>query len=312
MVLNGHLWTVGPRLAAALRPPPAPPSRGWETLLDDPRVGRVRLTGRLTEPAGAERLVLLVHGLGGSAESPYMRHAAHVAASLGLAALRLNLRGADRLGEDFYHAGLTVDLDAACASPDLARYASLLVLGASLGGHLALWWVLGQAPPRVERVAALCTPLDLALSQRSIDRPERWLYRRYVLRSISEIYAEVAARRPVPTPVERVRRVRTIREWDDLTVAPRFGFADAADYYARVSVAPRLGELAVPALLVLAEGDPMVPAETVRPALAPPPPRLTVRWAATGGHVGFPRQADLGLSVLRGVVPPVVGWLAGI
>jgi hypothetical protein len=50
----------------------------------------------------------------------------------------------------------------------------------------------------------------------------------------------------------------------------------------------------------------------VRPALAAAPPQLTVRWAATGGHVGFPRQVDLGLSVLRGVVPQVLGWLAGI
>jgi hypothetical protein len=30
------------------------------------------------------------------------------------------------------------------------------------------------------------------------------------------------------------------REWDEITVAPRHGFASAVDYYARVSVAPRL------------------------------------------------------------------------
>ena len=45
---------------------------------------------------------------------------------------------ADGRGEDFYHAGLTVDLEAAIASPELARYQRILILGYSLGGHVVL------------------------------------------------------------------------------------------------------------------------------------------------------------------------------
>ena len=65
------------------------------------------------------RLVVLVHGLGGSADSPYLCAAATVAAGLGLDSLRLNLRGADPVARDFYHGGLTAELHAAIA--DRAR-----------------------------------------------------------------------------------------------------------------------------------------------------------------------------------------------
>ena len=150
-------------------------------------------------------------------------------------------------------------------------------------------------------MAAICSPLDLALSQREIDSLRRWPYRRYLLNSLNEIYAAVAARHPVPIPVAEALRIPTIREWDDRVVAPRHGFTDAGDYYARASVAPRLPALRVPALLLNSEQDPMVPAHAVRAALTRPAPRLQVRWIAGGGHVAFPRA----LAVDEGVV----AWL---
>ncbi|HSS48866.1 MAG TPA: alpha/beta fold hydrolase, partial [Thermoanaerobaculia bacterium] len=204
------------------------------------------------------------------------------------------------------------DLHAALASEELRRYERVYVLGYSLGGHLTLRLGAEAGDPRLVAVAAVCAPLDLALSQREIDAPLRWPYRRYLLRGLFDIYAAVAARRPVPLPVEQARRIRTIREWDDRIVAPRHGFADAADYYARASVAPRLGELRVPALLVNSEGDPMVPAQPVRAVLRGPAPRLEVRWVAGGGHVSFPRRLDIGLENGfggHGVDAQVLGWL---
>ena len=135
-------------------------------------------------------------------------------------------------------------------------------------------------------MAALCAPLDLSLSQQAIDSPVRWPYRRYLMSSLIDIFAAVSARRPQKLTAAQAARIRTIREWDDLVVAPRHGFADAADYYARASVAPRLGDLRVPALLVNSEGDPMVPARPVRSVLRPAP-RLEVRWVAGGGHVSL-------------------------
>ncbi|HYX26018.1 MAG TPA: alpha/beta fold hydrolase, partial [Thermoanaerobaculia bacterium] len=225
MTLLGHYWTIAPRLRHGVRPLQAPEWRPWETSLEDPVAGRVPVTGRLRERPGSEELVVLVHGLGGSTESHYMVRGAQAAEAAGLSCLRLNLRGCDRQSHDFFHAGLTADLHAALASDGLRRYRRLYVVGYSLGGHVVLRLATEEMDPRVAGVAALCAPLDLRLSQQEIDAPIRWPYRRYLVNSLISIFVAVSARRPQPLTIEEAARIRTIREWDDLVVAPRHGFA---------------------------------------------------------------------------------------
>ena len=309
MSLLGHYWTIAPRLRHSVRPLQAPEWRPWATALEDPVTGRVPVTGRLRELPGSEELVVLVHGLGGSTESHYMFRGAQAAERAGLSCLRLNLRGCDLQSHDFYHAGLTADLHAALASEELRRYRRIYVIGYSLGGHVTLRLAIEVADPRMAGVAAVCAPLDLHLSQQELDSPSLWVYRRYLLNGLVGIYAAVAARRPLPLTVEEAARIRTLREWDDRVVAPRHGFADALDYYARASVAPRLAELRVPCLLLNSERDPMVPSRSVRAALRPAP-RLEVRWLQGGGHVAFPPDLDAGLGGgVLGADAQVIGWL---
>ena len=308
--LHGHYWTFRPFLAATLAPAPPPPSRHWRTYLDDPVAGRVRLTGRLQEAPGADALLVVVHGLGGSHGSTYALDAARAAARAGLSCLRLNLRGADRKGVDFYHAGLTADLRAVLADRDVRAYERVHLLGYSLGGHLVIRYAAEGVDPRVASVATVCAPVDLEAGAREIDQPKGAVYRRHVLRGLKEIYGQVARRRPVAAPLEEVRAIDTIRDWDDRVVAPRFGFADAEDYWAKTSVGPRLDAVEVPALVVTAEQDPMVFAHTVRPHLEG---RANLRqvFLERGGHVGFPPGVDLGLGLAHrgGLEDQVLAWL---
>lgn len=299
MSIAGHYWTVAPSFRAL---PPAPPSTQWETRVEDPDLGGVRLTGRFTRHPEAREAVVVLHGISGCAESRYARAGAAAAFAAGLSALRLNLRGADRAGEDYYHAGHTSDLPAVLASPELAACERVHLLGYSLGGHVALRFAAecgagrhAAAAARLGAVAAVCSPLDLKAGQQAIDRPVAALYRRYALRGLKDLYAAVALRREVPLPVAAARRITRLWEWDELVVAPRWGFAGADDYYARASVAPLLRRLAVPALLVAAEDDPMIPASVLRPVLeTTDAPALTVRWLGGAGHLGFPPGLRLG------------------
>ncbi len=287
-MLAGHWWTVAPHVGDRMRPLEAPRARPFVASLDDPRVGPVRLRGQLREIPGAGTLLLVVHGLGGDPESPYCRRAAVGAERRGWSCLRLGLRGSSGDGEDLYHAGLGDDLTVALAHPALARYDRVLVVGYSLGGHVALCHAL-RPDPRVTAVAAISSPLDLARSCAAIDRRRAWVYRRHVLRGLVASYRAVAARRPVDAPVREVARVRTLRAWDRLTVVPRFGFADVDDYYRRASVGPRLRALEVPALYVGMRHDPMVPAHAVEPSLhAAEGGALCARWLDDGGHVAAP------------------------
>jgi predicted alpha/beta-fold hydrolase len=273
-------------------------------------MGLLRITGELRELPDVRAIVVIVHGLGGSSGSHYATRAAWAAERAGLSCLRVNLRGADGRGEDLYHAGLTDDLDHILAAPELAHYEAVHLLGYSLGGHVVLRYGSRDPDSRVRAIAAVSPPLDLAVSADAFDKNERWLYRRYVLGSLKEAYATLAARGRAPCPYKQIRGIRYLREWDEATVVPRFGFANADDYYRQASVAKSLGDLHTPALLVTAAGDPMVPAETLRPVLNGSFPALEVCWVDRGGHASFPRDIDLELGLpATGVESQVIGWL---
>jgi predicted alpha/beta-fold hydrolase len=104
-------------------------------------------------------------------------------------------------------------------------------------------------------------------------------------------------------------RLRTILEWDDHIVAPRFGFPSREHYYEEASAGPRLREVDLPTLFVAAEADPMVTADQLRPWLEEASPAVEVAWTGRGGHVGFPDDLDLGFGDVGHLDPQLVRWL---
>ena len=308
MSWKGHFWTLGPFLRHSLLPPRVPSWQDWETSLDDGVVGTLRLSGRLTQGGSSDTIMVIVHGLGGSATSYYARRAALAAAHAAVDSLRLNLRGADRRGDDFYHAGLTADLEAALRSPALEGYEKVLLLGYSLGGNMVLRYLAGEPDPRVRAAAVVCSPIDLAKSARAMDQPRGRFYRRHILSSLKEIYREVAARREVPLPLREAERIDTMEQWDEWIVAPRHGFVGAVDYWAQTSACNVLGDIETPTLFIAAERDPMVLIDTVRPWLQN---ATTLRRVVTshGGHVGFPQKVDLGLGSGGTVEDQIIEWM---
>jgi len=122
-------------------------------MIKDPVMGHVRLTGLLSVVAGADTIVVIVHGLSGNASSRYCASAARAAEQAGFSSLRLSLRGADYSGDE--------DVWGALAAPAIARYRHVLLLGYSVGGHIVLRAAIEQLDDRVRAAAAICPPLDL-------------------------------------------------------------------------------------------------------------------------------------------------------
>jgi predicted alpha/beta-fold hydrolase len=305
----GHVWSVIPPLLAEVRSITVPDSKPFRTVVQDNAVGTVRLTGLLSETPGADTLVLIVHGLSGSALSPYCARAAFAAAQAGYSSLRLSLRGADYSGEDIFHGGTTQDLEAALRAPEAARYNRVLLVGYSVGGHIALRAAIDRINPRLRAICAICPPLDLQAATAAFDKPEQRHYRRYIFRDLNRAYVATAARGRAAVSPAIVCRARSCRERDAVTVVPRFRFRSVGDYYQRESVAPRLHLLHLPALLVAARHDPIVPPEAIQPGIANASPALTVAWTERGGHVYFPRCLDLRQSAPLGLESQVIGWL---
>lgn len=308
--LFGHFWTLRPHLAHAVRPLPSPRDEPWGATVIDDDLGPVRLSGWLRVRPDSNTCVVLIHGLGGSVDSRYVIKTSGAVDAAGLSYLRLNLRGADRSGEDLYHAGLTTDLRAALASPELARFERLYVVGFSMGGHVALRWAAEPGrDPRVKAVTAVCAPLDLERGVHAIQRPLSRPYQWHVMRGLKEMYRAAASRRPMPLSTDAALSIRTLREWDERIIAPRFGFASPRAYYEQMSAGPRLGALDIPTLFIAAEADPMVPAAQLRPWLAEASRAVEVAWTERGGHVGFPDDLDLGLGDVGPFEPQIVRWL---
>lgn len=299
--------TLQPFLARSLRPVPRPATTAWSVELEDPEVGPVTLTGRLLSRS-EESVLVVLHGLGGSVESGYMALALRAAEQAGRSCLLLNCRGADRSGADFYHSGLTADIEAALTGPALAAAKTIDILGYSIGGHIALRYACGQVDARVRRVAAVGTPLDLRAAADDMDASGLSVYRSHVLDALKEIYTAAYQRRPQGISPLVAREIKRFRTWDEQIIAPRFGFDGADHYYRTQSVGPLLGELKVETIYVGASHDPMIAAGAVRPFLEQP--RLHAVWDGGAGHLGFRSDFDLGLDAPLGLESQVLAWLS--
>ena len=266
----GHFATVEGFARGQLRPEPPPVDVPFAITIPDPVLGTVPLTGRLAYGDRAS-LVVIVHGMGGSVESPYAIRAANAATRAGHAALRIHLRGGDGSGADVYHAGLGEDLGALVAAPELARFEAIAIVGYSLGGHVTLRHAAdGPWDPRLRAFVALSPPIDLDRGTLAIQRVDRRPYQEFILKSLRQQLVQVSKHRPLAVhPDEVERRVRTIRDWDREVIVPRFGYGSLADFYGQESVGPRLPRITVPTLLVIADRDPMIAIDTVVPCRIP-------------------------------------------
>ena len=306
----GHVATVSGFAREAMQPELVPAGERVTLTIDDPRRGPIPIVTELANPS-ASSVVVIVHGMGGSALSPYAVRVARTAVEAGHAALRINLRGASGDGDDVYHAGLGDDVAQVTRAPELERFDRIAVVGYSLGAHVALRHAAdGPHDPRLRAVVAVCPPIDLDRGSLAILRVDRRPYQEYVLRGLRKQLDEVRARHPGLVPNVSAASLRTIRDWDERVVCPRFGFASLADFYERESVGPRLAAIRVPTLLVVADRDPMIAIDTVEPWLDRASAAVTVVRKQRGGHVAFPK--DVGLLARRGdaMEREIVRWIS--
>lgn len=244
--------------------------------------------------AGCDRpraLVLLLHGLGGSSQAEGVRRLGWCLNRAGFAVLRLNMRGAGEgraLASGTYAARCSTDLAPALGQArQLAAGGPLLGVGLSLGGTVLLNAVL-DGVAELEGLALVSSPLDLAHCSATISTPRNRLYERWLLERLRQ---QTLNDRPQPGEelVQRLRRVTSIRAFDALITAPRWGYPSVEAYYRQASPLPRLlapepGQAALPPTLVVqALDDPWVPAAGAQALRSP----LEVVLSPGGGHNGF-------------------------
>lgn len=236
-------------------------------------------------------IVLMVHGLCGSAEVSYVARSSRRMFDQGWLTARLNLRNAGSgagLARKSYHAGQSDDLRA--TAEELARRypgSPIAAVGFSMGGNLVLKLAAESADDPVtqlDRVVAVCPPIDLHASARFIGRSSAKLY---LWRFLDQLRKLVKQHERIHRDLPRtdLSQVRTLPDFDDAYTARVHGFRDALDYYEQSSSRPVLDRITIPGLILHAADDPFIPVDLFRDLRLASDLELEI-WPH-GGHLGF-------------------------
>lgn len=237
--------------------------------------------------------LLALHGLEGSSAAHYMRGLADKAFAGGLNVILLNQRncgGTEELSDTLYHSGLTEDAAHVIAELTGEGIERIVVAGYSLGGNLALKLAgdFGDGAPAALRAVCAVSPiLEVGECVRALERPQNIVYQWNFVRGLKRRMRRKARTHPERFPLDRLRGIRTVREFDERITAPHFGFAGADDYYFRVSAARVIDRVRLPTLIVTAEDDPFVPTTPFRDPRVTSNPHITLLVTRHGGHCGF-------------------------
>jgi predicted alpha/beta-fold hydrolase len=243
--------------------------------------------------------VIIVHGLEGSSESPYMQGIAAKGVAAGMNVVRMNQRncgGTDALSATLYHSGRSQDI-AAVAQNLLRqdRISRFALAGFSMGGNLVLklageWG--SEGPPQFRAVVAVCPSMNLAASADALHLAGNRLYEYYFMWQLRRRLRVKARLFPGTFDTSRLRGVTTLRDFDDKITAYYCGFDGASDYYERSAAANVVERIAVPTLILHAANDPFIRIlpETRQKILSNP--SITFVETADGGHCSFLAKPD--------------------
>ena len=255
----------------------------------------VLLKCRWQESPRAAPTVLLLHGLEGSTDSLYVLGTAQKAYRRGFNVVGMNMRncgGTEHLATTLYHSGMTEDIRRVLLEELAGRQglSEIFLTGFSMSGNMVLRLAgdYGSSFPDVLKgVAAVSPSIDLDSCAAALERRGNALYRWNFVKHLRERVRRKVRLQPGAYDTRALRRVRTIREFDERITAPHGGFRDASDYYARTSSRRVIGDIRVPALIIHSADDPLIPPEPFLDEAIAANPDVLLVLTRRGGHVGF-------------------------
>ncbi len=247
----------------------------------------------------SRKLVVLLHGLEGHGQRPYMTGSAKMFNTLGFDACAVNFRGCS--GETnllfrSYHSGATEDLEAVIEHVvSLDTYTSIYIKGFSLGGNMTLKY-LGEGrniPKQLKAVVAVSVPCDLHDSLIQLQKTQNALYsRRFINHLVNKLWFK-NQRFPKQISVTEIKAIRTLKDFDDIYTSKAHGFKDAMDYYVQCSSKQFLPGIGIPTLLVNAKDDSFLGSSCYPVKEARNNPSLYLDMPVYGGHVGFNERGNI-------------------
>ena len=296
-LFNGHLQTIVPavmrRVAAAgyVRERIATPDDDFLDL-------DWALAGKMPDNGKPPTLVILSHGLEGDSGRGYMVGMVRMLNAHGYDALAWNYRscsGEMNRQRRFYHIGATDDLHTVIGHVLASRpYTRIMLMGFSAGGNITLKYLGEQGGgvfPQIKKAVVFSVPIDVATSSVMISRPQNFIYEQRFLRSLRRKILLKSQLMPGQIDTAPLRKIRRLKEFDDIYTAPLHGFGNADEYYDRNSSRHFLPGIAIPTLIVNARNDPFLSPECLDKSLTEHLPNVWMRVPNAGGHCGFTHKS---------------------
>jgi hypothetical protein len=239
------------------------------------------------------KVAIIIHGLEGSSKRAYIQGSAKILQENGFDACAINLRGCS--GEPnklyrSYHSGATEDLQEVIQSIlEKDKYKSLFLHGYSLGGNLLLKY-LGERnllPQEVKGAVAISVPCRLDDSLKELLSLKNI---HYAIRFKKNLIDKLKVKQQLfPDLISNaeIKKIKTLKDFDDIYTSRAHGFKDAMDYYEKCSCLQFLPNIKVPSLIINAQNDTFLGEACYPIKEAKHNKNLFLEIPKYGGHVGF-------------------------
>tara|TARA_Y100001978_G_scaffold86570_1_gene77582 strand:- start:485 stop:1594 length:1110 start_codon:yes stop_codon:yes gene_type:complete len=259
-------------------------------------------------------LVVVTHGLGGSTRRFGLRRIAKKLLNDGFIICKLNLRGAGSgryLTKSNYSARCSKDIFSVIDflrnkfkreinDFNLSRQCfPIFGIGLSLGGTIFLNACLDYESKNrkslFDGLACISSPLDLLTCSACIDKPRNFLYQKWLIRRLKKQVLDIKFNKDISYQElvkDKIKKVKTIREFDEQLTAPSWGYKSVDDYYLKASPLMQIksnSEKLPLSLFIHAKDDPWVPYEATHKLskLFNKSEKISFLITEKGGHNGF-------------------------
>lgn len=241
----------------------------------------------------SKKLIILLHGLEGHAQRPYVTGAAQLFNKNGIDAVCVNFRGCsgeDNLKYGSYHSGSTDDLEAVInhAISD-KNYSEIYLKGISLGGNIILKY-LGERDSvhfEIKAAIAVSVPCYLYGSAKELHTFKNILFHDRFKKHLVNRLKIKQKNFTKDLSVEEIDSIKTLFDFDNVYTSKAHGFKDALDYYEQCSSLQFLPNIKTPTLIINALNDSFLSPECYPVKEAKNNPNLFLEMPKNGGHVGF-------------------------
>ncbi len=245
-------------------------------------------------------LVILLHGLTGSSQSPYITGLQRTFLQQGWRSAVLNFRGCSGEPNNLarsYHSGDTEDINFLYQTlRQREPQTPIAMIGFSLGGNVLLKW-LGEQGKHISLVAAIAVsvPLQLDVCATKLDQNFSKIYRNHL---ISNLIAYMKKKQQhleskgLYKEVKKIIRlgdlngIKSFWDYDNRVIARLYNFKDVHEYYQLSSSRQFLKDIQIPTKIIQALDDPFM-TKDVLPDQSELSPFVQLELTRSGGHVGF-------------------------